>query len=130
MKYSWFTIFYFQVYSTVIQYFCRVCNLDYYKIMDIISCAVQYVLVAYLFYEQWFAYPYLATPPSLSPLVTSSLFSLSVYLFFSLRIFVLFKKFHVQVILLGIYFCLISISMVFSRFTHIVANGRILFVYG
>ena len=39
------------MYSTVIQYFCRLYSIiGYYKIMGIIPCAIQYILVAYLFY--------------------------------------------------------------------------------
>ena len=41
----------FQVYSTVIKYFCSLSSIkSYYKIMAIIPCAVQYIFVAYIFY--------------------------------------------------------------------------------
>ena len=51
LKYSQFTILCsLQVYSIVIQYFCRLYSIiDYYKIMDIISYALQYILIAYHF---------------------------------------------------------------------------------
>lgn len=51
-KYSWFTVFYHvQVYSIVIQHFCRLdSSIGYCKKMAIILCATQHILVAYLFY--------------------------------------------------------------------------------
>ena len=45
----------FHVYSILIQYFYRSYSIkSYYKIMAIIPCAIQYILVAYLFYTQQF----------------------------------------------------------------------------
>ena len=48
LKYSWFTIFMFQVYSKVIWkniYVCVYsCIIGYYKIVNIVPCAIQYIL--------------------------------------------------------------------------------------
>ena len=56
LKQSSSTMLYqFQVYGIVILYFCRLYPIiNYYKIMSIIPCAIQYILVAYLFYTQQF----------------------------------------------------------------------------
>ena len=60
--------------------------INYYKILNRVPCAIQWVLVGYLFYMWLFAsinpqlLIYLPHPPS-SPLVTVSLFSTSVSLF-------------------------------------------------
>ena len=44
-------LYYFQVYSIVIQCFYRLYSIkSYYRIIAINPCAIQYILVAYLFY--------------------------------------------------------------------------------
>ena len=51
LKRSWFIICQFLEYSIVIQDFYRFYYIkSYYKIMAIIHCAIQYVLIAYIFY--------------------------------------------------------------------------------
>ena len=52
LKYSLFIILYqFQVYSIVIQYFCRLYSIiGYYKIIAIIPSVIQYIFIASLFY--------------------------------------------------------------------------------
>ena len=59
--------------------------LGYYKILSIVSCAVPYVFVGYLFYTEYCVYvsPKLLVYPSpyISPLITISLFSMSMGLF-------------------------------------------------
>ena len=56
--------------------------------MAIFPCAVHYILVAYLFYTRLLVppsslfIPVFPLPPSPSPLVTTSLFSVSLFLFF------------------------------------------------
>ena len=68
--------------------------------MGIFSSAVQYVLIPYLLYTQYFnlsvLYPILFLPP-LSPVTTTTLFPLSVslFLFYSVHLFVLFFSFHI-----------------------------------
>ena len=48
----------FQQYSIMIQYICTLYSIiDYYKVMAIIPCAIQHILVAYLFYKQQFVNP-------------------------------------------------------------------------
>ena len=55
LRYSRFTILYqFQVYSLVIQNFCRFNSIKSYKIMAIIPCSIQCILIAYLCYSYQF----------------------------------------------------------------------------
>ena len=63
--------------------------IGYYKILGIVPCAIQQVLVVHLFYIQQCVYvnpkfPIYPSPP-FSPLVTISLFSMSVSLFLFCR---------------------------------------------
>ena len=86
LKYSYFTVLcQFQVYSKVIHLYICVFRLfsiiGYCKILSIVPCATQQVLVACLFYVQQYVYvniyhtPNLSFLPSFSFLVTMSLFS-------------------------------------------------------
>ena len=96
-----------------------------------IPCAVHYILVAYLFYIQQFVslnlYPCLASPPSFSPLVTTSFFSVCLFLFCCVRLFVLFFQFHIQVIILVFFSLTYFTSATLSKSIHVVTNGRISF---
>ena len=76
---------------------------------------------------------YLASPPSLSPLVTTSLFSISVSLFlFSVYICLYYfldstyKWYYTVFVFLSDF---ISQSIIFSRLIHVAANGRISFFF-
>ena len=87
----------FLICTAAIQCLQTILHIGYYKIMPIIPCAVQYILVAYLFCIWWFVSvnhitPVLSHPTSLSPLVTTSVFStsLSLFLFCTYIWFVLF----------------------------------------
>ena len=69
--------------------------------MAVFPCAVQYILVAYLFYTQWFValnpIPLSCPFPFLLPTGNTSLFSVSVslFLFCYIHWFVLFFRFHI-----------------------------------
>ena len=68
--------------------------------------------------------------PSLSALVTTSLFfiSVSLFLFCYIHSFLLFLRFHIQMISYSICLSLIYFtSIIFSRSIHIAANVRISF---
>ena len=65
-----------------------------------------------------------------SPLASTSLFSISVslFLFYYMHSFILFFRFHTQVITYStVFLWLISLSIIISRSIHTVANGRISF---
>ena len=72
-------------------------------------------------------YPYLA-PLSLFPRVTTSLFSVSISVL--LCTFILFSRFHTQAISYNICLSLTYFTnIIFSRYNHTAANGRISFLF-
>ena len=87
LKYIWFTkLYYFQVYNTVIQHFYKLYSIySYYKYwlyslcctINLCTLLILYIVVC----TSESSTPILALPTSLSPLVTMSLFSISVSLF-------------------------------------------------
>ena len=75
-------------------------------------CTTREVLLFYFTHTSLYLlvpYSYFAPPSSLSPLVTTSLFSLSVslFLFCYIHSLALFFRFHIQVTTYDIFFCLI-----------------------
>ena len=98
-----------------------------------IPCVVQYILVTYLFYTQQLVplnpLPLSCpSPPSLSPLVTTSLFStyLSLFLFCYIDQFVsIFQIPHISDIIQCLSFSDISLSIIPSKSIHNVAGDKI-----
>ena len=74
--------------------------------------------------------PYLASPSSLT-LVTTSLFSISVclLLFYYTHWFVLFFRFHIQVVTYSFVFDFISLSIIPIRSVYLTANGILAFFF-
>ena len=105
---------------------------NYYKIIAIFLQAVQYILVAYLFYSWYFVSlnPITSSCPSslLSLLLITALFSLSVglYLYWCIHLCVVCLRFHIQVITYSVCAFLsdISLTIIPSKSVH-VANDRI-----
>ena len=102
--------------------------------MAIFPCAGQYILVAYLFYTQQFvslnSYSYHVPPSAFSPLVTTSLFSISVILsLFFFCICLIFQIPQISDKMEYLFFSVqhIALSIILSRSIYIVANGGISF---
>ena len=102
--------------------------------MVIFPCAVQYILIAYLFYSSInsslclsLPCPYLAPP--LSPLVTTGLLSVSESVSVLLYTFIYFLDSTVSdnIQCLSFSVSLISLSMIPSRSIYVAANGKISF---
>ena len=120
-----------QVYSIVIQYFCRLYSIiGCYKIMDKIPCARQYILLLIYFIHSSLLIPY----PNLFPF--SLLFGNHEFVFYvcesvsvlHIHSFVLlfwstYNWYHVVFVFLWP----ISLSMIFSRSINIAANDNISF---
>ena len=111
----------------MIQYFCRFSSIiGYSKISGIIPCAIQQILVTYLFYVVcWSHASNLSLLTSLPTLITINLFSMSEsFLYIYLFVFFLdstYKWYYTALVFVW----LLSLNIVFSRSVYIAANVNI-----
>ena len=101
--------------------------------MAIISCAIQYIFVAYLFYREVsksylipLPCPSILPSPHWQPLV----YSLCLWICFSFAIYLHMFYFldpHISYVIDCLFMCYISLSIIFFRSNHTATNGRISF---
>jgi len=101
------------LHSIVTQYFCRLYSfIGYYKIMGIIPCTIHHILAAYLSFCRVCIYSShtfnLALPLPFFPLVTISLFSISVsrFLFFThIYLYYFLDSTYKSYLIVSVFFC-------------------------
>ena len=118
--YSSFTVLYwFWVYSTMIQYFYRLYSINSYKIMAVIRWAIDYCCLyvsCIVVCVSCSHTPNLPLPSFLSSLVTTSLFSVSMSLLMCIFIHIVYVL-HVNNIIQSLLLFDISPSLIFTKST-------------